>query len=219
MIISHSHKFIFIHNYKAAGASIRNVLNIYNFYSYSSLGRFPKLLTKIGVYPRIYCEQFNQHSKAIDLKEKLPTNIFNNYFKFGFVRNPYDWQVSLYHWMLKDETHCQHQLIKSLGSFDKYIEWRVNEDLHLQKDFFYDADNNLLVDYIGKFETLSCDILHIQKKLKLKETKLPHKNHSKHKHFSDYITASAELQIYNAFKDDFITFNYKRLKIDLTQTV
>ena len=48
--------------------------------------------------------------------------------------------------MLKDKNHHQHKLIKGFKDFDEYIDWRVNKDLHLQKDFFYDILDSLVID-------------------------------------------------------------------------
>ena len=62
----------------------------------------------------------------------LPRRVYEDFFKFAFVRNPWDWQVSLYHYMLQRREHFQHDLIKSIENFDDYIEWRVTEDRKLR---------------------------------------------------------------------------------------
>jgi len=38
-----------------------------------------------------------RHSKAIAAKEMLPREFYDSLFKFAFVRNPWDLQVSSYH--------------------------------------------------------------------------------------------------------------------------
>jgi len=111
MIISHSKKFIFVHNYKVAGTSITDSLLKYSNPSFLGSSFADKIAIMLGRYPRIYANQFEGHVKAPELKRKLPKIIFDSYYKFGFVRNPWDWQVSLYTYMLKDETHHQHQLL------------------------------------------------------------------------------------------------------------
>ena len=128
MIISHSKKFIFIHIYKVAGSSIFNVLN-----NYESLFR----RIKRKAYKKFNKNAYPHHLKIIELKKILPENIFNNYYKFAFVRNPWDWQVSLYHFMLQQKAHFQHEFIRELKSFEEYINWRINKDLNLQSEFIY----------------------------------------------------------------------------------
>ncbi len=208
MLISHSKKFIFIHNYKVAGTSIETALNHYGNTSFRSSGIKDKLLCALNSYPKLFSEDFPAHIQACQLKEQIPGNVFNNYFRFGFVRNPWDWQVSLYTFMLKEVGHHQHQLIKSFKNFDEYIEWRVNKDLHLQKDFFYDKNGKCLMNFIGKFETLENDMNYIFKRFSI-NSGLPHLNKSRetpdYKQF--YSPHSAKL-VEEAFKEDIITFGY-----------
>ena len=71
------------------------------------------------------------------------------------------WQLSLFFYMLEKKDHFQHHLIKSLSSFDEYIEWRISEDKHLQKDFVTHTDGSLIVGFIGKYEKLENDFVHV----------------------------------------------------------
>ena len=43
---------------------------------------------------------FHKHAKAIDIKKKIGKQ-YSNFFKFCFVRNPYDHLVSLYFYETK----------------------------------------------------------------------------------------------------------------------
>src|ERR1700758_1505800 len=122
MIISHRKKFIFIHNYKVAGTSIHQALRKYNNPSFLGSILLDKLRLLAKKHPAIYAQDFEWHINAKELRDKLPANVFNSYFKFGFVRNPWDWQVSLYTYMLKAKDHRDHTFIKSLKNFDEYIE-------------------------------------------------------------------------------------------------
>lgn len=117
MLISHSHKFIFVHLYKVAGSSIRKALRGCE----PAPVRFKKgmvyLLSRYVPKTRMLFSNniyYNNHCSTMAIKEQLPENMFNGYFKFAFVRNPWDWQVSLYHFMLRDKEHSQHDLIKSI---------------------------------------------------------------------------------------------------------
>lgn len=210
MIISHSKKFIFIHNYKVAGTSIKYILSKYNNQSFKGSIHTDKLKLLIGVYPKIYSNQFSGHVSAIELKNRLPKQVFERYYKFGFVRNPWDWQVSLYTYMLKLETHEQHKLIKSMRNFDEYIDWRVNKDLHLQKEFFYDKDM-CLVNFVGKMENLENDFNNVCKTIGIKQT-LPHLNESRQNedNFLKYYSQKSIDLLFEAFKEDVKLFNYRK---------
>ncbi len=171
LLISHSNKFIFIHNYKAAGSSVTSALM-----GVSAIK--PSIFSMFNAHPKIYTSDFPHHIKAAALKERIPEEMFNTYYKFGFVRNPWDWQVSLYNYMAKEKSHPQHALITGMKNFDEYIDWRINKDLHLQKEFFYDKEGKLLMDYIGKYETLREDFNKICERIHVKAS-LPHMKKSK----------------------------------------
>lgn len=223
MNISYKHRFIFIHNYKVGGTSITQALRKYSLVN-------PVIFTHINILlehlnkdrrgqlllrktdrlkkriPSIY--KFNIHDTAYKIKEKLPNNIWNNFFKFGFVRNPWEWQVSLYHYMLQEKDHFQHNLIKNMKTFQEYIEWRVFKHKHLQKEFFYDENGNCLVDYIGKLENISEDFEKICNKIGIEE-KLPHINKSGHKYYKKYYNYYTIDLIAKHFKEDIELFDYK----------
>lgn len=220
MLISHKHKFIFLHNYKVAGMSITKALSSYAlvdspktslislFIDYCGLNNIFNGLTGTGLdrLTSKYC--YSKHINASELKDSMPDKHFNRYFKFGFVRNPWDWQVSLYSYMKNKVDHHQHHLIKNM-SFEDYIEWRVNEDLHLQKSFFYDSSDNCLVDFIGKLENIESEVEQISKKINIK-INLPHVNKSKRKRdYKTYYNSNTRKMIEQHFEEDIRLFNYQ----------
>lgn len=126
MLISNKYKFIFIHNYKVAGSSISNSLIKYAAMNPAN-NHFGITISEnntfLGKTYRQICKMlgkpcFESHDSALKIMDKVGYYVWNNFFKFGFVRNPWDWQVSLYHYMLQDKNHHQHELIKKMESFD-----------------------------------------------------------------------------------------------------
>lgn len=201
-MISHSKRFIFFHNYKVAGSSISDVLSKYEPHYWIRTA-----LRKSGIkkyHPSL--ANFPQHASASYVRRVIDPNTFNAYYKFTFVRNPWDWQVSLYHYMLQSKSHFQHKLIKNM-TFEEYIDWRVNNDLKLQSVFFVDEQGNSLVDFVGKFESLEedfakvCDVLSIEKRL-------PHKNRSEHGSYRDYYDDRTYRLVKEAFAKDIALFDY-----------
>ena len=79
MLLSESKEFIFFHLYKTAGTSLRHVLK-----PYCGLNE-------------------SKHYNVNGYLTNADKDIYEKYFTFGFVRNPWDWQVSLYHYMLKSK--------------------------------------------------------------------------------------------------------------------
>lgn len=217
MIISHSKRFIFVHNYKVAGTSVRSILNPHGNWSFRASTHLDKIKILMGIYPKVYSNQFYGHSTLLDLKKRIPGRIFSSYFKFGFVRDPWDWQVSLYMFMLQQKDHPQHKIVSSMKSFDEYIEWRVNKDLKLQKAFFYDEEGACLADFLGRYESLRSDFKVVREKMGIKSD-LPHLNASrKERTYLNYYSISSIDMVYEGFKDDIETFNYSKPTLKSSQ--
>ena len=210
MVISHSKKFIFIHNYKVAGTNIENALTPYSNKTFWKSGFRDQLKFLFNSYPSIYSSDFQSHITAAELKNSIPEEMFSSYFKFGFVRDPWDWQVSLYCYILKMKEHHQHKMVKKMKCFDEFIEWRANDDLFLQKQFFYSPDGECLMDYIGKFETVNASMRKLFDMFSL-DIAMPHLNKSRDEagylHF--YTPYSIDL-VAEAYREDLETFGYTK---------
>lgn len=209
-MISHSKNFVFIHIFKVAGTSVRSVLNPYcdglnkpkrlaNRISYKSLGK--------PLFPA-YNPPLDGHAKATEYRDFLGQEVYAKYFKFGFARNPYDWQVSMYEYVRQTPHHNQHELIRDM-SFDEYINWRCIEEPRLQVDFLHDENENLIVDFIGKFETLEEDFASIMQKLGLTGS-LPWMNRTERKPYSDYYNDVTKALVDQVFDRDFKVLGYDK---------
>ncbi len=202
MIISHSHKFIFIHNYKVAGSSVRAALSKFAYLKSTK----NLVLSTLGIRPKIFCSDFPDHVKSVDIKKRMP-QLFLSYFTFGFVRNPWDWQVSLYHFAKQTPHHFQHKFISKMN-FEEYIDWRINQDLKFQKDFFSNGQGEIIVNYIGKFENLQNDFNQISNKIGIPHFSLPKKNSSVRSSYKEYYTSTTKEYIASAFEPDIKLFGY-----------
>jgi hypothetical protein len=191
MLASTKNKFIFFHLYKVAGTSVRGSLKNHTDLSYHK--------------PHIMPSEFiNTNFNGLNGKK-----MFNEYKTIAFVRNPWDWQVSLYHYMLRDKGHFQYKIIKDMD-FKQYLNWRVNEDLQhqyrwLSEDFT--LEGNINVDFIGRFEHLSNDFNFIMNEVGL-DVSLPHLNKTPHKNYKDYYDENTKNMIYEYFKQDIEYFGY-----------
>lgn len=202
-ILSNSKKFIFFHNYKVAGTSLSRVLSKYEPHYLVRTA-----LRKAGIkryFPAL--ANFPQHANALEVQALVPKQVFDDYYKFTLVRNPWDWQVSLYHYTRQTRKHFQHSLIKNY-TFEEYIEWRVHHDLHLQKSFITDENGKVLVDFIGKMENIDSDFATVCQKLGI-EMQLPHHNKSKHDSYKKYYSDETYQLVKDAFAEDIIMFDYE----------
>jgi hypothetical protein len=190
MIISDTKKFIFIHIPKTGGMSVR-----------SSLEKYGRTMQN---------KNLSKHVKA--KIAKMHTN-WNAYFKFAFVRNPWSWLVSGYHYAKKDKRDWRHRQANSMG-FKDYLRWSLespdvrHSTLRLGQFDFIAENNNLIVDYVGKLETITVDFNHICKKLGIR-SHLNHLNKTKHKDYRQYYDTSTRELVAASFKKDIQQFNYE----------
>ena len=171
------------------------------------------MIDYIGEIPAL--NLYNRHIRPIEIKQKMKhEDNFNSYFKFAFVRNTWDWHVSQFHFHKQNKRFGYfHDTFKHM-SFEEYIEWAVLENniieaLSAQKRFLSDNNGNLMVDFVGKFENLSCDFKNVCKKLNI-DTQLTKKNPSKRKKsYRDYYSDYTRNIIANTFQEDIDFFNFK----------
>lgn len=187
-------KFIFVHIYRCGGNSIRTILNKDN----------------------IITNQHQSHATASEIMDFHGKEYFESVFKFSFVRNPFDHLVSLYEFIRKYPTHHFHQNVIRMR-FGQFIKWyhsqiikksrTDNGGLHTMKDFLYKGDE-LLVNFVGKFENFAEDINYICKKLNIKCDEIPKINSVDHPNYKTYYDTSLIDLVYNNFKEDLNTFDY-----------
>jgi len=121
MILSHRHKFIFLKTRKTAGTSIEIALTHLcdenDVVTPISIGDESSRLERTGQKPRNYIldnaerplrddgiiqPQKNRdlfsHIRGIHLRNRIDSAVWASYFKFAVVRNPWEQQVSWFHW-------------------------------------------------------------------------------------------------------------------------
>ena len=154
------------------------------------------------------------HAKARDAQKELPAEVFNSYYKFAFVRNPWDLLVSMYHFILREPQAARHGEVKALANFSEFVEWvTITPDpyprgiLKLQKDMISDSAGNLVMDYVGYYESLNTDFGYITKSLNIAAT-LPHLNKSVHEDYRGYYNEHTRELIGKHFEPDIKLFGY-----------
>lgn len=150
-----------------------------------------------------------QHFTAQEIRHEMPDDAFDTAFKFAFVRNPWDWQVSNYAYALHAPAHGQHDVIQELGSFDAYIRYQYEEQAPSQSSFLDGDAGEELVDFVGRFETLEADFQTICAKIGVK-AELPFLNASKRrKDWRSYYTDETRDLVADLFAQDIERFGYR----------
>jgi len=217
MIVSDHKEFIFCHIPKTGGGSVRETL-------YPHCGEHIKgseivasgsgrMETSAG---NVVVGQYLRPHLPMRLGQKILGKYrFKEYFKFAFVRNPWDRFVSFYHFFCQNEEHRRYEEVRKL-SFTTFIDNLSGDQQYwtkflAQKDFVYDEEGNLLVDFVGRFETLQKDLDSVSDKLGIKSLKLPeqHVHKTDHKRYTKYYNNSTRKKIARVAKLDIKTFGYK----------
>ena len=174
-MICHHYKCVFVHIPKNAGQSIEHVF--LNLLGLTWKTRAP-LLLRYNDQPELGPPSL-AHLKANEYVrfKYLTQEMFDDYFKFAFVRNPWSRMISIYNY-LGFNKKCNFKTFL-MGDFRKKVfndrAWFVRP----QKDFVYSDDGDLLVNYIGNFEDLQNGFDYVCSKIGIPPTQLPHVNKSK----------------------------------------
>ena len=214
MLLSLRYNFLFIHIAKTGGTSIRAALRRYKYRDpYLPLFFICSRISAISGH-RLGCK-IPRHAKAIAAYEMLPRELYNKLFKFVFIRNPWDLQVSSYHHIERERPH----LLKEISSFEQFIKWKLSTNrtyqyhldtsIELQSEYITDLKGQVIVDYIGRYERLEEDFRAICRRINIQPPKLPRKRQAKQREtYHKYYNAETAQLVAEYFKRDIEMFGY-----------
>ena len=129
------------------------------------------------------------------------------YFRFGFVRNPYTRCLSAFNWFRHRTTAKWTQPMRDL-SFAEWVTQHL-QDVPANSDAF-DLQCKYLnapVDFVGRYENLEADFAHVLRALNRPQAELPHLNTTVSNDLSEY-TDAARAVVRDAYAADFEQFGY-----------
>lgn len=222
MLISEQKRFVFVHIPKTAGTSVMEV-----FLPHSRLrdrafhGWVPtRKLIRFAIdrcgwnAGRTALTGFHKHCRAVEVRDRMGAERYASYFAFSFVRNPFDAIESLYHFIRQSEAHPRHRKVSSMR-FGEFVARTVAAKPLRQIDYLSDPDTGkMLVDYVGRFETLPEDVAAIAERIGIPyRGALSHRNSGRLKQRdaaeNGYDESSVRL-VAEYFAADLETFGYGR---------
>lgn len=177
---------IFIHVPKCAGVSITKVL----------YGNLAGGHTTLDGYLNIF----------------EPSEILS-YFKFAFVRNPWDRLVSAFHFLKAGGLNSQDKNwsdrnLQEFSEFNDFVRRWLNKDniwkyhhFHPQCHYVRDPHNKVTLDFIGLFENLDNDFAYVAKRLE-KDSALPKVNASSRKDYRTYYNDETRKIVEDVYAQD-----------------
>jgi chondroitin 4-sulfotransferase 11 len=191
MLISHDRKYVFVAVPKTGSTAVHYALG--------------------GTIPDATRPE-DHHQGISDLLAKYPECA--NYFKFAFVRNPWDRFVSAYHNFTQEEEHLEwsepiceyrdfHDFCTNFPQ-TKWINW-----IHFRPQLnVLSCEAALAVDYVGRFEHLSRDFARVCRHLNLPLLELDYVRRSEHRPYREYYTSETKAVVARCYKPDIEAFGY-----------
>lgn len=208
LIISHRHRFLFFAVPKTGTHSVRRALRM-------NLGKEDQ--EQVGMFERKQfsfpqLERFKSgHVSVSQIKPVLGESIFNGYYKFAYVRNPFDRFIS----------YCAFSSRES-GDFEarphEYMTYILNELmdddnllLRPQCTFLTDDDGKLAMDFVGRVESMQESYEFICSKIGIEPSLLDMVNRSNHLPYTSYYTDELYDAVSSAYAEDIALFGYDRV--------
>jgi hypothetical protein len=184
MHISDSHEFIFLRMRKVASTSMKAIL--LPLCIPQPDGRLAHLKSRAWLEWNYHKYVSRAHDDINAARRRMPADRFNRYFKFAFVRNPWDRLVSEYEFLLKKAEHDRHARVKKLGGFKQFIQMQIPRKDAYQINMLCDRKGQFLMDFVGKLENLQADWETVCERIGIPHQALPVKNATQHDRFQGY---------------------------------
>ena len=190
MLFSNKHRILFIHVSRTGWTTIRELLR-------ASMPDSEEGLRN---------KQLSQHATANEIAAAFGTG-FDAYFRFAFVRNPWD---RLWSWYSMRRSATGDTRMTFDAFLDLWIPPHGSLVLSSQTDSLCSPSGELLVDTLGRYENFAFDLKAIFKRAELPlPLEIPCLNSSGAGHYSRFYWSYGRHLVERAYQADLENFDYR----------
>lgn len=205
MIVSHQHRFIFAAIPKTGTHAVRRALR-------GHLAENDMEQVGLFVQKRFPIEALaalkHGHISLSQARPYLGEEVFAQYFKFAFVRNPFDRFVSYCAFMTREDGEFERDPARVMRHF--LFADRPTDHLLFspQYQFVADGEGRLLTDALGRVEDMQSSYDSICKALNLPSTPLDRVNSTRRGDYRQYYDAETKSAVAELYRRDLELFGY-----------
>lgn len=205
MIISHRHRFIFAAVPKTGTHSVRQALR--EHMSVADIEQVGLFVNKRFPYEQLAAIRHG-HLSLQQVRPYVGGEIFDGYFKFAFVRNPFDRFVSYCAFMTRDRDAFQRAPQAVMHHF-LFVEPPEQHVLFQpQHTVLADANGALLTDTVGRVEDMQASYDAICSRIGIPSRALDHVNGSKRGGYRGYYNDELRIGVAKRYARDLELFGY-----------
>lgn len=205
MIISFARKFIFAAIPKTGTHAVRQALR-------ANLA--PEDIEQVGLFverkfpiPEL-AALGHGHLTLQQVRPHLPPEQFEGFFKFAFVRNPFDRFISYCAFMTRVRGELETKPHQVMRFYIDKPQWQ-HVLFQPQHHFVCDPAGNLLTDYIGRVEEMQQSYDHIADRIGVPTAKLQKINATKRRDYRSYYTPELVDEVAKLYARDLELFGYE----------
>ena len=205
MIISHAHKFIFFAVPKTGTHAVREILRTH----LSRDDWEQQMLTGKQTLPIPEIAEIGHgHITVREIRPYLSQEIWNEYHKFAFIRNPFDRFISVCAFLNRDNPAFAKSPLAWMKEALNRPRFRERVLVREQFEQLCNEEREIGVDSVCRYENLQESLDAVLDKLSLPSSPLSVLNSSEHKVYSEYYDEELKGLVQALYSTDIDEFNY-----------
>lgn len=206
VIISHRHQFIFFSVPKTATRALRHalasVIDVMDWQQQNLQSRARLPIERLAA-------KRHGHISVSELQPHLPDDLWQSYFKFAFVRHPFERFVSTCFFLYRNDPDFAREPTAHMKMAIASEHFRERNLILPQSRFLVASDGRVAVDYVGRYESLQACYDKICRRVGIPTTILERRSAVTHGPYTDYFDQELLSSLAAFYRDDLENFGYQ----------